>query len=259
MNKIFDALKMVHSIDDVNYKKTFMNKIHPCVTVVITIIFVIALVSFSKYNVSGLLGMSLYLLLIYNIGELSIKSTFVRLKEIFIILLLLGIPNLFFDKTIITEWFQVPITGGMLSFLTLYLKGSFAVISAYFLIATTGIEKICYALQVFHLPKILITVIILIYRYIIILLKEAERMSVAYALRAPGQKGIHYKVWGSMIGYLLIRSINRSEMVYDSMQLRGFDGNLFLDLSKDVKMKISIFFGIGMGIIILFLRFGLVF
>lgn len=259
MNKIFDALKIMHSIDVVNQKKTFMHQIHPCVTVATTIIFVIVLISFSKYNVSGLLGMSLYLLLIYNIGELSIKSTFVRLKEIFIILLLLGIPNLFFDKVIITEWFHIPITGGILSFLTLYLKGILAVISAYFLIATTGIEKICYALQVFHLPKILITVIILIYRYIIILLKEAERMSVAYALRAPGQKGIHYKAWGSMIGYLLIRSINRAEIVYDSMQLRGFNGCIQLDLSRDVKMKISIFFGISMVTMILFLRFGLVF
>ena len=43
-------------------------------------------------------------------------------------------------------------------------------------------------------------------------------------LRAPGQRGVHYKVWGPLIGQMLLRSMDRANDLYDSMQLRGFDG-----------------------------------
>ena len=46
----------------------------------------------------------------------------------------------------------------------------------------------------------------------------------AYKLRAPSQRGIHYKAWGSLVGQWLIRSMDRAETVYESMQLRGFNG-----------------------------------
>ena len=50
-------------------------------------------------------------------------------------------------------------------------------------------------------------------------------MRAAYSLRAPGQKGIHFRVWGSLVGMLLLRSMDRSETVYQSMTLRGFQGD----------------------------------
>ena len=67
-----------------------------------------------------------------------------------------------------------------------------AIIASYFLITTTSIESICCALKMLHIPNILITIIMLIYRYIIVFLKEVEKIWTAYQLRAPKQKGVHY-------------------------------------------------------------------
>ncbi len=47
-------------------------------------------------------------------------------------------------------------------------------------------------------------------------------MSDAYALRAPGQKGIQFRAWGSFLGQLLLRSMDRAEELYASMLLRGY-------------------------------------
>ena len=47
-------------------------------------------------------------------------------------------------------------------------------------------------------------------------------MSDAYHLRAPGQKGIHVSAWGSFLGQLLLRSMDRAQELYSSMQLRGY-------------------------------------
>ena len=52
-------------------------------------------------------------------------------------------------------------------------------------------------------------------------------MTDAYRLRAPGQKGIHISAWGSFLGQLLLRSMDRAEELYSSMRLRGFQGEFY--------------------------------
>ena len=52
-------------------------------------------------------------------------------------------------------------------------------------------------------------------------------MTDAYKLRAPGQKGIHISAWGSFLGQLLLRSMDRAQELYGSMLLRGFRGEFF--------------------------------
>ena len=119
---------------------------------------------------------------------------------------------------------NVRISAGVLSMITLILKGIFSVLASYLLIATTSIEKICYALRCLHVPKAIVTQIMLMYRYITVLLEEVERITQAYMLRAPGQRGIHYKAWGTLVGQLLLKSVDRANAVYESMMLRGFCG-----------------------------------
>ena len=104
----------------------------------------------------------------------------------------------------------VPLTAGMLSMVTLMIKGIYSVLAAYLLIATTSIEKICYALRLLHIPAILVTQVLLTYRYVTVLLEEANRMTQAYSLRAPNQKGVQF-----IISFMRALKINPS--VYFSM------------------------------------------
>lgn len=73
-------------------------------------------------------------------------------------------------------------------------------------------------------PKAFVLQLLLTYRYISVLIEEVYRMQRAYALRAPGQRGIHYKAWGSFAGQLLLRTFDRAQRVYQAMNLRGFQG-----------------------------------
>ena len=73
----------------------------------------------------------------------------------------------------------------------------------------------------------IVTVILLIYRYMSLLMSEASRMTQAYMLRAPGHKGNTYiKAGGSFAGNLLTKEHRQGKTVYDSMILRGFDGEI---------------------------------
>ena len=77
------------------------------------------------------------------------------------------------------------------------------------------------------MPDILTTLLLLTYRSIGVMLEEVSIMTEGYALRAPGQKGIHISAWGSFLGQLLLRSMDRAEALYQSMLLRGFRGDYY--------------------------------
>ena len=67
-------------------------------------------------------------------------------------------------------------------------------------------------------------------------------MMQAYALRAPGQKGVHFKVWGSLAGQLLLRSIDRAAEVYESMALRGYQGEFTYAVKEPCRWKDILYF-----------------
>lgn len=254
MNKIEDAIYQVHYIDNNSNNNNILNKIHPLVKLIISVIYILFLTSINKYNLTITLAMSIYLIVVSIIGDLSIKNCIKRLKIVLFFLIIIGIANPILDRQVVTFIGIIPITTGMISALTLILKGIFAIISSYFLIVTTGVENICYALKKLHIPNILITIFMLIYRYIIVLLKEVQKIWIAYSLRAPKQKGIHFKAWGSMIGSLMIRSIDKAEVIYQAMELRGFSPDNFFMKNQKIDRTSIIYFMAGL-LLLLIIRF----
>ena len=254
MNKIEDAIYQVHYIDNNSNNNNILNKIHPLVKLIISVVYILFLTSINKYNLTITLAMSIYLIVVSIMGDLSIKNCIKRLKIVLFLLIIIGIANPILDRQVVTSIGIIPITTGMISALTLILKGIFAIISSYFLIVTTGVENICYALKKLHIPNILITIFMLIYRYIIVLLKEVQKIWIAYSLRAPKQKGIHFKAWGSMIGSLMIRSIDKAEVIYQAMELRGFSPDNFFMKNQKIDRTSIIYFMAGL-LLLLIIRF----
>jgi cobalt/nickel transport system permease protein len=69
----------------------------------------------------------------------------------------------------------------------------------------------------------LVEVIALMYRYIFVLIDEAERMQRARVSRTfVKQKTLFWKNQGSIIGQLFVRSYERGERIYSAMRARGF-------------------------------------
>lgn len=251
MNKINEAIYTIHYIDYMSSRNKWINNIHPLVKLLITIFYITAIVSFNKYELSKLLGMSIYIIVIFILGEIPIKQSFKQIKMVLYIICVIGIINSFIDTTRIIIFSNIHITSGIISMITLILKGIFTVLASYLLIVTTSIEKICYALKILHIPKSIITLILLIYRYIIILLKDTEKIITAYKLRAPNQNGINIKVWGSLVGQFLLRSIDMAQNVYESMILRGYNGNfIYVSNLKNIYLSFIYFCIFGLYIII---------
>lgn len=250
--KIEKNIKEISKINNLQQRDQWVNDLHPLVKLSLTIVYIVLIVSVNKYDLATMVVFAFYPILLFNMADLSLKAALYRLRIILPLVIIVGIFNPIFDKEIIISLFGIGISGGVVSMITLMLKGIFSVFTAYILIATTSIEDICYALRIIKVPKILVTVILLIYRYIYILSDEASTIMTAYKLRAPSQKGIHYKVWGPLIGQWLLRSIDRAEIVYESMMLRGFSGEFYYCNDRNTKVKDVLFFCIWIVIFIVF-------
>ena len=224
MNRIDRAMMELHAIDREAGAEGWMQTIHPLSKLLVTLVYLVVLLSFGKYALSGVLLMGVCLAVLFWLGGVSLRMMGRRLWPLLLLTGLLGVANLFYDRLPIWEIGSLAVTGGMVSMLTLMLKGVLSISAAYLLIVTTTMDDICHALRMIHVPAVLVTVLMLAYRYLVVLLKEASRLRDAYSMRAPGQRGVEFRVWGSMVGQLLLRSIDRAEVIYDSMRLRGFQG-----------------------------------
>lgn len=253
MNRISAAIAALHKMDMEAGKKGWLQGIHPLPKLLVTILFLLLTVSFGKYDLPGLLKMGIYLVAAFVLGGISVKLLVKRMKLVLALVCLVGIANPFFDREMLFMVGSLKVTGGMISAVTLMVKGVYCVSASYLLMVTTRMEDLCYALRKLHVPKTFVTILMLVYRYIIVLLKELERMTDAYALRAPGQKGVHYKAWGTMVGQLLLRSMDRAQTVYDSMRLRGYCGEFYLRCKKTAGMG-DYLYGIGWSAALLAVR-----
>ncbi|WP_300382782.1 cobalt ECF transporter T component CbiQ [Clostridium sp.] len=242
MNKLKSSIYEINCMNNLASEDKWVNNIHPLVKLIITITYISFVVSFHKYDITEIIGMVIYPIVIFITGYISFKDSLRRLRLVLPLVCFVGIFNPFFDRDILMKLNGVNISGGTISMITLMIKGILTVLASYLLIATTTIEKICYAMSLIHIPKIFVTQILFIYRYITLLLNEANRITEAYSLRAPNQKGIHYKVWGSLIGQLLLRSMDRAENIYESMSLRGYVGEFYYTYNIKCSLKDYLYF-----------------
>lgn len=254
MNNIESAIHEIHKLDNSASNKTILTRTKSFTKLIIALVYIVLLTSIKPYDLNTIFSMTLFIILITSIGDIKIFKTIKKLRGILILIFIMGLANPILDRNIVIYLGCIPVTQGMISMLVLLFKGVLAVFSSYILISTTSIENICGALKKLYVPNIILVVVMLIYRYLILFLKEAQRMWTAYELRAPNHKGLHFRVWGSMIGSLLIRSLDKSNTLYDSMMMRGFDVDNYITLTEKYKFKDIVILVIFISILLV-LRF----
>ena len=193
----------------------------------VTVAYILTTVSFDKYNPSGLMFMVLYPAVLFAVSGIPVSTCFYKLRFVLPLVLAVGIFNPVLNRTPAFSMGSFVVTAGMISMVTLMTKGVLCLMASFLLMATTRIEALCGALRKIHVPSMLVTLLLLTYRYAAVLAEEAAVMTQAYSLRAPGQKGIHYSAWGSFLGQLLLRSMDRAQELYASMLLRGYRGDFY--------------------------------
>jgi cobalt/nickel transport system permease protein len=244
MANITKAYYKIFILDELAEKKTAIHRINPVIKLVVTLIFLLLVVSYDKYDISGLISLFFYPVIILTVGDISLKPILLGVTIAAPVVIGVGIFNPFLDRTIVLNVMGIGISAGMLSLVSLLIRCSLTVSAALLLMATTGMNKLAAALKKLHMPQIFIIQLLLTYRYISVLMGETSRIYNAYTLRAPYQRGISRNVWGSLVGSLLLRTYDRAIRLYQAMKLRGFE-NQYYGVNLDKCNKIDILYLLG--------------
>jgi cobalt/nickel transport system permease protein len=142
------------------------------------------------------------------------------------------------------ELLRFPLGAGMISislqgterFLSIVFKSWMSVQAAILLASTTPFPDLLLAMRALRLPRILVSIIGLMWRYIFVMVDEVLRMLRARSarsglssrpdLRAGGSLAWRARVTGGMAGSLFLRSLERSDRIYAAMLARGYDGEV---------------------------------
>lgn len=186
------------------------------------------------------------------IGVMGIATVFVGKTPLKVFLKLLTIPLAFLiigiltitinysvnpDKFIISTHIFGGFIGvsklGIYKAVVLFFKVLASVCCLYFLSLSTPMVDILAVLSKLKVPKIMIEMMSLIYRFIFILLETVNTMFIAQNSRL-GYNSIRssYKSLGALISSLFIRSFKKANDMYTSLESRGYDGELNVILDE---------------------------
>lgn len=228
MSAIESALLNIGALDDLAQRDTAIARLDPRTKVITTLAFVITVVSFGKYQIAAVLPLTVYPIVLLTAGEIPIGSIAKRLMLAAPFVLLIGIFNPLLDREPMVRLGSIAITGGWVSFVSILLRSVLTVGSVLLLIASTGFIPVCLGLEKLHVPQAFVIQLLFLYRYIFVLIDQAARLLRAHSLRSFSHRHIKVRVFVSLLGHLLIRTLDRAQRVHTAMYCRGFDGRFHI-------------------------------
>ena len=221
-----------HKVHDLGYMDTLsrqdtaIHRLDPRAKLLATLFFVGAVVSFDRYALSALVPFLAYPLFLIAAGRIPASYILRKIAWVSPFAVLLGAFNPLLDRETLLTLGGVPLSGGWVSFLSILLRFVLTVGAALTLIAVTGFHAVCGGLRSLGVPRVLVVQLLFLHRYLFVLLDEATRMVRARALRSNGRRGQGIGSWGSLVGHLALRTLDRAQRIHLAMRSRGFDGEI---------------------------------
>jgi cobalt/nickel transport system permease protein len=229
----------VNTFDRYRHHDSLVHILDPRVKVVITLLFIVSNVVLPDGAWFAFLTAWVFVLLITLIARLSV--VYILKGSLVVLPFMLAAVTIMFTLpgeallTISLLGRPIEVTEpGLIRFLSIVVRSWLSVQMAILLTTTTQFPDLMHALRHLRVPALMINIISFMYRYLFVLADEAIRLMRARDARSailPGRKGggtvcWRAKVTGNMAAQLLIRSLDRSDRVYDAMLARGYRGQL---------------------------------
>jgi cobalt/nickel transport system permease protein len=116
---------------------------------------------------------------------------------------------------------------GLAAAAALVVKGSFGVLAALTLAATTVPQDVLAGLRRLRMPDLIVQIMGFMLRYLDVVTAELGRMTTAMRSRGYDPRSPrHWPVLARSLGSLFIRSYERGERVHLAMLARGYDGTM---------------------------------
>lgn len=192
----------------------------------VTVVFLVSMLSVPLVRLSEILLFALFPIVTAALGGLSYGTLFRRSLVVLPFVAFVGVFNLFYEREPAFAVGTLVVTRGWVTFLAIILRGLLSVQALLVMISSTGFYRLCRAMQRLGVPSLFTTQLLFVYRYVYVLIEEAMAMQRARDARSFGRGSYPLRVWGTLIGQLLIRTFDRAERIGRAMLARGFTGRI---------------------------------
>jgi len=214
----------VGRMDELSRLDSPIHRLDPRSKVLATVVFLVVVMSFPRHEVSALMPMFAFPLLVGARAGLPGGFLFRKILVAAPFALLVAIGNPFFDRAPLAVIGGHEISGGWLSFASIMVRFVLTVWSALVLVAASGIHPLCAGMEQLGMPRVFATQVLFVYRYLFVIAEEGVRLHRAVTLR--GASTLRLVAYGSLLGQWLLRAMDRATRIHQAMRARGFDGQM---------------------------------
>jgi cobalt/nickel transport system permease protein len=226
MARLHTGALEIGELDALSRRDSPAHRIDPRAKLLATAAFLATAVSWGRYEIVGLLPLAAFPFVLAALGRVPFGFVARKLLIAAPFVLVLGAFNPIFDTAPRELAAGIEVSGGWISYLSIVLRFGLTVGAALTLVAVTGMNRLCTAASLLGAPRIFVTQLALLYRYLFVLAAQAQRMGRAAELRAPGRRRTSIALFGSLVGHLLLRTFDRAQRIHVAMRCRGFDGEI---------------------------------
>lgn len=210
---------------------SLVHRLDPRTKLVITLAFILAVATAPADQWQPFAA---YLLLVGCLALLSrIPPVFILKRSLLVLPFALAVASLlpFFKPgeplaAFATGPWNVTVTReGLLALSAALARSWLSMAALVVLTASTRLDALLKGLEQMRMPRLMVLLISLVYRYTFVLADETLRMKRARDSRNfAGARSWRLRTIGDMVGTLFLRSFGRAERIYRAMSARGFQG-----------------------------------
>lgn len=210
---------------------------NPVVVTIILLMFVVFVVSVSKYDLTGVIVYAAFPAFVIIALGIPLKLILKRLLLLSPFIIIMAVMNPIIDQRPFITIGNITISAGSISALVIIGKSLVTITAVMVFFSLVPFFRFCSVLKGFRVPDVFITQLMLLYRYSFLLADEAHALQKARNMRSFGKKGKDLLTTAKLIGSLLIRTSDRANRVFRAMIARGFQDNFHKEEVKIDKFK----------------------
>lgn len=251
-------VRELRALEGLSAGKTAVHRLHPLAKLVCAFAFIVAVVSFGRYEFLRLAPYLFYPFVMMALAELPYRLLLPRVLIALPFCLFAGVSNVLLDRGAAFLICGVAVSFGALSLATILLKTYLCVMAALILVATMPFTELTAQLRRLHVPMVFVMVFETTFRYVGVFFEEVHSMQVAYrlrscgggrrrsggerrlgggrlggglradsgcsdgGLRSGGAGRLEMRHMGSFVGQIFLRGFDRAERIHAAMRCRGY-------------------------------------
>lgn len=218
-----------HYIDRFAYQDSPIHRLDPRAKTLAVIAYTAALISLGRYELpSPWFILFPAVLLLWGGIPLGFVARHTLIVSPFVVCLVLFSP--LFDAQPVRISPSITVHGGWLTAATILIRFVLGMAALIGLASTTRFPELLKGLEKLGMPRLLVTQLRFLYRYLFLLVDQAMHLRQARQARDAGRGPLSWR-WRSsagLIGVLFIRTLEQAERTHLAMIARGYDGTIRL-------------------------------